>query len=340
VSVSYFLPPGQNVTICIRSGTTITVTQGTISSTNTGTCSTYVDTGVQFPVWVPSFIADANYTPAKVLPRIMFYNGLVSASVYWVSGYNLPSTTAVADLQYNTYPYFDNYSSGSTLNGSQSVFPTENARSLLYNNEISVVGSTPTQNLVSEYWDQYIKLLYNPRTRLVECSAVIPIGDYINLELNDIVEFRGSYYHLRAINNYNLKTGQCDLQLLGPVLADTISNVLSGSWAPPSDPCEFTYTASLVPPCQSYTATKLSTFQSVSSIYWTGCNDVAQSASLYENPFNPGEFSTITFCAQSGSLTYDNAQISVINNGPCVLQKVWEQKNSIWEFGDQLWENA
>jgi len=340
VSVPYFLPPGQNVTICIRSGTTITVTQGTISSTNTGTCSTYVDTGVQFPVWVPSFISDANYTPAKVLPRIMFYNGHVSASAYWLSGYTLPNITSIDDVQFTSYPYFDNYSSGSTLNGSQSVFPTENARSLLYNNEIAVVGSTPTQNLVSEYWDQYIKLLYNPRTRLVECSAVIPIGDYINLELNDIVEFRGSYYHLRAINNYNLKTGQCDLQLLGPVLADTISNVLSGSWAPPSDPCEFTYTASLVGACTSFTATKLSTFQSVSSIYWTGCNDVVQSASLYENPFNPGEFSTITFCAQSGSLTYDNAQISVINNGPCVLQKVWEQKNSIWEFGDQLWENA
>ncbi len=68
------------------------------SSCNTGTCSTYVDTGVQFPVWVPSFISDANYTPAKVLPRIMFYNGYVSASAYWLSGYTLPNITSIDDV--------------------------------------------------------------------------------------------------------------------------------------------------------------------------------------------------------------------------------------------------
>ena len=99
--------------------------------------------------------------------------------------------------------------------------------------------------MVSEYWDKYLALLYNPRTRLVEASAVIPFGDYVDLELNDIVEFRGSYYHLRAINNYNLKTGQCDLQLLGPIIGDTISELLSGSWAPYNDPCSFTFSASL-----------------------------------------------------------------------------------------------
>ena len=39
------------------------------------------------------------------------------------------------------------------------------------------------------------------------------------MELNDIVEFRGNYYHLRAINDYNLKNGECQIQLLGPILA-------------------------------------------------------------------------------------------------------------------------
>jgi len=40
------------------------------------------------------------------------------------------------------------------------------------------------------------------------------------MELNDIVEWRGNYYHLRAINDYNLSNGECKLQLLGPLLYD------------------------------------------------------------------------------------------------------------------------
>ncbi len=80
----------------------------------------------------------------------MFYNGYVSASAYWLSGYTLPNITSIDDVQFTSYPYFDNYSSGSTLNGSQSVFPTENARSLLYNNEIAVVGSTPNSLTTSK----------------------------------------------------------------------------------------------------------------------------------------------------------------------------------------------
>ena len=119
------------------------------------------------------------------------------------------------------YPYFDNYSvvSGSTL-------PTTGSYSLLYNNETPSLGSTPTGSLISEYWATYLELLYNPRTRLVNAAAVIPLADYFNMELNDLVQFRSNYYHLRAINDYNLTTGQCSIQLLGPVIPDAVSSVV------------------------------------------------------------------------------------------------------------------
>lgn len=307
---------GQSTQVCALSNTALTIVSGIPLITNQGACTSFSNTGNFYPVYVPYFISNDSYSPARVLPRIMFYNGLVKASPYYISAYPNNSTSSIRDTILETYPYFDNYSSGSTLNGSQSLFPTENARSLLFNNEQAVLGSTPNENLISEYWNSYLTLLYNPRTRLVECSAVLPLGDYINIELNDVVEFRGSYYHLRAINNYNLKTGQCDLQLLGPVLPDTISEILSGSWAPYSNLCDFTYTASLSPSCDSYTATKRSSFQSVSSIYWVDCNAVSQSASLTEDPVYP-QIDTITFCAVSGSLTYDSNHIDVINNGLC-----------------------
>jgi hypothetical protein len=316
-SVNTTLAPTRRTTICARTNTVVITPDTGYTITDFGNCSgTPTNTGsIQYPMYVPYYISDANYTPAKVLPRIFFYNGLIPTTPYYISGHPLPTTSSISNVQFFKYPYFDNYSTGS-VNNTASLFPQSNARSLLFNNEQAVLGSRPTGSIITEYWDQYIALLYNPRTRLVECSAVIPIGEYVELELNDIVEFRGSYYHLRAINDYNLKTGQCNLQLLGPLIADTVSNVLSGSWAPPSDPCNFTFSASSSPSCDNYTATKRSSFQTVSNIYWVNCNAISQSATLVENP-GPGEIDTITFCAESGSLTYDSNHIDVINNGLC-----------------------
>jgi hypothetical protein len=81
--------------------------------------------------------------------------------------------------------------------------------------------------LFSNYWQDYIELLYDPTTRLIDASANIPLADYFDMELNDIVEFRGNYYHLRAINDYNLVTGECKIQLLGPILQGSLDEVMA-----------------------------------------------------------------------------------------------------------------
>jgi hypothetical protein len=92
----------------------------------------------------------------------------------------------------------------------------------LFNNEAASYGETPTETLYSEYWEKYVEFIYNPKTRILNCSAIIPLADYFDMELNDIVNFRGNYYHLRAINDYSLKDGTCNLQLLGPIISDAL----------------------------------------------------------------------------------------------------------------------
>ena len=203
-------------------------------------------TGSTFPVWIPYYISDDKYEPAKVLPRIMFYNGLRNAPPYWIQGYYDSTKATVQSNRQTQYPYFDNYSTGS-LNGTASLFPQANSVSLLYNNEQAVWGTTPTGSLISDYWVTYLSLLYNPRTRLVDASAVIPLARYFDIELNDIAQFRGNYFHLRAINDYNITTGECNVQLLGPIIPDAISSILSGSWGSnvtsSYNPCSLTFTA-------------------------------------------------------------------------------------------------
>lgn len=166
---------------------------------------------------IPTYINSPTYAPARVLPRLLFYNGTVECETYYIEGYDNPANTAsIASYPLNAFPYFDNYN---VVTGS---FPTTGSASLLFNNESPAYGSAPTASLYTEYWENYISLLYNPKTRILNCSAIIPLADYFKMSLNDIVNFRGNYWHLRAINDYSLKTGECSLQLLGPVIPDAL----------------------------------------------------------------------------------------------------------------------
>jgi hypothetical protein len=178
------------------------------------------------PIYIPTYIGDQNYNPNRVLPRLFFYNGLLDCEEYYIESGSL-TNSGIPKLQ-NAFPYFDNYN---VVTGS---FPTIGSDSLLFNNEGAVYGQIPTGSLYTQYWETYVNLLYNPRTRLFNCEAIIPLADYYKMELNDIVEWRGNYYHLRAINEYNLKNGECKIQLLGPLEPPVISNLL-----PPLPPCSY-----------------------------------------------------------------------------------------------------
>ena len=155
------------------------------------------------------------------MPRLYFYNGQVDCESWYISDANNAARIQTA------FPYFDHYN---VPNGSQ--FPTTTSKSLLFNNEAAVYGQIPDESLYTQYWEKYIQFLYNPKTRVLNCSAIIPLADYFHMELNDIVNFRGNYWHLRAINDYSLKTGECNLQLVGPVIPDVFDT------APPVPPAQ------------------------------------------------------------------------------------------------------
>lgn len=163
------------------------------------------------PIYIPTYISDANYSPARVQPRLLYYNQQVPCEPFYVNDGGVA-------YQSTAFPYFDNY-----LAPPGQQFPTTGSKSLLFFNEQPVYGTAPTASLYSEYWSPYVNLLYNPRTRLLNMSAVIPLADYFQMELNDIVQFRGNDYHLRAINDYNLSTGECNIQLLGPILEGSLN---------------------------------------------------------------------------------------------------------------------
>ena len=169
------------------------------------------------PIYIPTYISDQTYNPCRVQPRLLFFNGMIDCEKYYIES---ASAFAGVSIEQTAFPYFDNYN---VVSGS---FPTTDSKSLLFYNEVPVYGELPDESLYSQYWTNYVQLIYNPRTRLLNASTIIPLADYFKMELNDIVELRGNYYHLRAINDYNLKNGECRVQLLGPILPDVIDTIL------------------------------------------------------------------------------------------------------------------
>jgi hypothetical protein len=165
------------------------------------------------PIYIPTYISDATYSPARVQPRLLYFNNTVPCEKFYINDGGVA-------YENTAFPYFDNYSSPPNTG---LTFPSTGSKSLLFFNETPVYGTAPTGSLYSQYWSSYVNLLYNPRTRLVNMAAVIPLADYIEMELNDIVNFRGNDYHLRAINDYNLSTGECNIQLLGPILESSLN---------------------------------------------------------------------------------------------------------------------
>lgn len=174
-------------------------------------------------LYIPTFIADDKFNPARVQPRVFYFNGLIDAPEYkvyhWNDSTGFSSTVSTLDV----IPYFDHYSAET---GS---LPNSGSNSLLFYNEVSSYGTTPSNTLFSEYWDTYIELLYNPRTRLITADAVIPLADYFEIELNDIIEWRANLYHLRAVNDYSFTDGTCNLQLLGPIIPDALEEPFEGN---------------------------------------------------------------------------------------------------------------
>jgi hypothetical protein len=168
----------------------------------------------RIPIYIPTFISDQNYNPNRVLPRLFFFNGMVECEEYYIESGSLTNSGVVKAV--TQFPYFDHYN---VVTGS---FPTTGSRSLLFNNEAPVYGQQPNETLFTDYWSNYVELLYNPKTRLINVSAIIPLADYFDMELNDVINWRGDYYHLRALNEYSLKTGEVKVQLLGPLLAGAL----------------------------------------------------------------------------------------------------------------------
>jgi len=237
-------------------------------------------------LYIPTFIKDAEYNPSQVKPRLFYWNGNLDCETWYMEGWETSGGNDTVFHSFTTFPYIDHYSTGS------GEVPDQTSDTLLFFNETNPYGTTPTKTLYSEYWSDYVSFLYNPVTRLIKVKGVLPIAEYFDTNLNDLIFFRGNYYQLRAINNYNINTGECDIELLGPVDETIFENE----------------TLKLEEDCYEYNYVNAVDDSTVS---WTTCEGFETSSFV-----TLGTNFTVP-CARSGSVSGDIAGATITENSKC-----------------------
>jgi len=147
------------------------------------------DTELQIPV-----VLDDDNKGVKADLWLCYYVGFTSTNDSW----KLNNTDQFS------YPLISSYS----------AYPTATSTySLAYGMEATISGDMPTETMYVEYWRAYLSRLYSSKSRVVYLDAVIPVGEWLNLNMNDTIAVSSNYYKIQSIN-YDMLAERAKLVLI------------------------------------------------------------------------------------------------------------------------------
>ena len=125
--------------------------------------------------------------------------------------------------------YFNNGSSTSQVTQYMPLTNQLTYNNVLYSNHFAVEGSPfdatyITNTLYSQYYDSYLKNLYNQKNRLTNVKALFPISLLTSLKLNDRLIIRDKRYVINEMK-VNLTSGEVDLSLINDFRAVANINI-------------------------------------------------------------------------------------------------------------------
>ena len=88
-----------------------------------------------------------------------------------------------------------------------------NSYSVAFGLEAPLTGNMPKNTMYWMYWNKYLSRLYSSRSRIVVVDAVIPVGVWLNMKLNDNVAISGNYYKIQKIQ-YDLLSQKAVIELI------------------------------------------------------------------------------------------------------------------------------
>ena len=142
---------------------------------------------------IPVFL-DSDAKPVQQDYTLFYYGGKQSVSDVWYFN-NVIQTVMPLMTPYSEYPTLKtNYSNAFGL-------------------ELSLRGDAPTNSMYVMYWEEYLSRMYSTQSRVVKMTAVLPVGEWLNLGLNDTIAISSNYYKIQSIQ-YDMLTEIANLELV------------------------------------------------------------------------------------------------------------------------------
>ena len=88
------------------------------------------------------------------------------------------------------------------------------SNSLHFSEELNEYTNTLAENsLFERFYKKYIQNVFNPSTRIIKLSAVLPVAKIIEIKLSDIIVVNNRRYRINAMD-VNLKDGRANFELI------------------------------------------------------------------------------------------------------------------------------
>jgi hypothetical protein len=93
-------------------------------------------------------------------------------------------------------------------------YPTTTAtKSVAFGVEATISGDAATATLYDEFFKTYLSRIFSTKSRIVHFDAILPVNEWLQLEMNDTIAVSGNYYKIQNIE-YDILNEKAHLVLI------------------------------------------------------------------------------------------------------------------------------
>jgi hypothetical protein len=168
-----------------------------------------------FSVFVPSVIREKDINNQVIRDTELQIPVVLDSDFKAVKGdlylaYFVERKTIVADtfqlegIDQYSYPLMSTYQD----------YPTTTAtKSVAFGVEATISGNAPTATLYDEFFKTYLSRIFSTKSRIVHFDAILPVNEWLQLEMNDTIAVSGNYYKIQNIE-YDILNEKAHLVLI------------------------------------------------------------------------------------------------------------------------------
>lgn len=86
------------------------------------------------------------------------------------------------------------------LMSSYQDFPTTSTtKSVAFGMESTISGDAPTASIYNDFFKAYLSRIFSTKSRIVHFDAILPVNEWLQLQMNDTIAVSGNYYKIQNI---------------------------------------------------------------------------------------------------------------------------------------------